>query len=96
MAGVGGMSYGKFITYNVVGGFLWVTLFLFAGFFFGNIPFIKERFHEMVLVIIFVSVIPVIVEFIKHRREKKHAAHVSFGEIEKTFKKEHLKSNPKS
>lgn len=90
VAGVGSMTYSSFIFYNVVGGFLWVTLFLFLGYFFGTIPFIKEHFHELVLVIIVLSVVPVIIEVVKHRKEAKKKEHVTFGEIEKTFHKKHL------
>ncbi len=71
VAGVGIMNYRKFLTYNVVGGFLWITIFLFLGYFFGNIPFIKKNFEYAVLFIILVSVIPMVIEYIKAKREKK-------------------------
>jgi len=70
VAGIGKMNYGKFFSYNVVGGTLWVTLFLFAGYFFGNIPYIKENFTIVIVVIIILSVIPGIYEFVKEKRKK--------------------------
>lgn len=77
VAGVGMMSYGRFITYNVVGGLLWTLLFIFMGYFFGNIPFVKHNFEFVVLGIILVSVLPMVVEFLRtrlHRPETSEAA----------------------
>lgn len=71
VAGVGTMEYGRFISYNVIGGFLWVTLFLFMGNFFGNIPFVKANFELVIIGIILVSVVPMFVEYLKARSEKK-------------------------
>jgi membrane-associated protein len=71
VAGVSKMHYGKFISYNVVGGFMWVTLFLFGGYWFGNIPFVKDNFHYVVVAIILISVIPIILEILKATREKR-------------------------
>ncbi len=65
VAGVANMNYTKFISYNFIGGFLWVTAFLWGGYFLGNIPFIKDNFHYSVVLIVLISVIPVILEFIK-------------------------------
>ncbi|GAB4498217.1 MAG: DedA family protein [Anaerolineales bacterium] len=70
VAGVGAMTYGKFISYNVIGGIAWVVLFLFAGYFFGNIPAVQHNFTLVILGIIFVSVLPAVYEFIKERRRK--------------------------
>lgn len=70
VAGVGQMSYWKFLTYNIVGGFLWVTLLVFAGYFFGNIPIVKENFSAVILIIIFLSILPGIIEYWRHRRQK--------------------------
>jgi len=67
VAGIGAMSYGRFITYNVVGGVLWVALFTFGGYFFGNLKFVQENFSFVVLAIIFISVLPAVVEFFKER-----------------------------
>ncbi len=63
VAGVGAMSYGRFISYNVIGGVVWVTLFTFGGYFFGNLPFVKNNFSIVVLAIILISVLPVLIEF---------------------------------
>lgn len=71
VAGVGRMSYGYFISYNVFGGLVWVPLFTFAGYFFGNIPFIKHNFSLVILAIIIISVIPAVVEAWKARKEGK-------------------------
>ncbi|MBP9817826.1 DedA family protein [Candidatus Shapirobacteria bacterium] len=70
VAGVGEMSYVRFITYNFWGGVLWVSLFTGAGYFFGNIPVIAHNFHYVVLGIVVVSVVPIIMEVVKGRREK--------------------------
>jgi membrane-associated protein len=74
VAGIGKMSYTYFATYNIVGGVTWVFLFTLLGFFFGNIPFVKKNFELVIIVIILVSVVPMIVEWWKHRSEKKSAA----------------------
>ncbi|MGH2570800.1 MAG: DedA family protein [bacterium] len=72
VAGVGGMSYGYFLMYNVVGGVVWVLLFTFAGYFFGNIPFVKKNFEFVILAIILVSILPMVVEWWKARNELKN------------------------
>ena len=71
VAGVSNMHYGNFITYNIVGGFAWVTAFLFGGFLFGNIPFVKENFHYVVVAIVLVSVVPIIMEVWKAKGKGK-------------------------
>lgn len=73
VAGIGKMNYKWFIIYNISGGILWVGLFLFGGYFFGNIPIIKNNFEVSIFVIIFVSILPGIVEYIKHKKEHKKA-----------------------
>jgi membrane-associated protein len=67
VAGVGKMSYPHFISYNVIGGIAWVTLFTWGGYFFGNLPFVKENFSFVVLAIIFISVLPAIIEVMRSR-----------------------------
>ncbi|NMC36670.1 DedA family protein [Candidatus Beckwithbacteria bacterium] len=71
VAGVGKMHYGKFISYNIIGGILWVTLFTFAGFFFGNIPAVKHNFTIVIMVIILISVMPAVYEFLRHKLGSK-------------------------
>lgn len=71
VAGVGKMNYGRFLSFNAIGGFLWVTIFTMAGYFFGNIPFVKQNFHYVVVVIVLVSVVPIVMEMVKGKREVK-------------------------
>jgi membrane-associated protein len=73
VAGMGRMSYGYFFSYNVFGGVTWVLLFTLAGYFFGNIPFIKSNFEFVIIAIILISVLPMLVEAIKARRENRQA-----------------------
>ncbi len=68
VAGISKMSYSQFGKYNMVGGILWVLLFLFAGYFFGQIEFIQKNFSTVVLAIILLSIIPPILEFIEQRK----------------------------
>lgn len=68
VAGVGAMSYGRFISYNIFGGILWVGLFAFGGYFFGNLPLVQNNFSLVVLAIIFLSILPAVFEFLKERR----------------------------
>lgn len=68
VAGVGSMHYATFIFYNVIGGILWVCLFTLLGFFFGNMSFIKENFHYAVFAIIGLSILPMVYEYIQHKR----------------------------
>lgn len=70
VAGIGEMTYGHFITYNVVGGIVWTGLFLFAGYFFGKIPFVEKNFSLVVIAIILISVLPAVVEIIRNRKQK--------------------------
>ncbi len=71
VAGIGRMSYGYFISYNFFGGILWVALFTFAGYFFGNIPFVRDNFEFVIVAIILISVVPIGIEWWKARRKKK-------------------------
>jgi len=67
VAGVGAMSYGKFISYNIFGGLLWVALFTFGGYFFGTLPFVQDNFSLVVLAIIFISVLPAVIQALRER-----------------------------
>ena len=69
VAGVGSMNYSRFLVYNVVGGVLWVGLFIFGGYLFGNIPVVRQNFGLVVIAIIVVSVMPVVIEWVRARRE---------------------------
>lgn len=73
VAGVGSMTYQHFITYNVFGGLLWTGLFIFAGYFFGNIPFVKDNFDLVIIFIIGISLVPMIFEFVRDRLQKRQA-----------------------
>jgi membrane-associated protein len=65
VAGVGTMSYGKFLTYNVVGAIVWVVSLTYAGYALGNVPFVKKNFEVIVLAIIFLSILPAIFEIMR-------------------------------
>src|SRR5690606_11805916 len=71
VAGVGRMNYGIFITYNIVGAILWVVGVTLIGYFLGNIPIVKDNFSKAVLLIIFVSLLPIAFEFMKEKFRKK-------------------------
>jgi membrane-associated protein len=71
VAGVGEMSYKRFMAYNVVGGLGWVAICLVAGYFFGNLPFVQENFSLVTLAIIVVSLLPAVVEVLRERRAAK-------------------------
>jgi len=70
VAGVSRMSYKQFISYDLIGGFCWVTVGTMAGYFFGNIPVVKKNFSFVILAIILVSVMPPFIEYVKHKRKK--------------------------
>ncbi len=69
VAGASRMDYPRFLSFNIIGGVAWITLFLWAGYFFGNIPVIQRNFEYVVIGIIAVSLIPPVLEWLKHRRE---------------------------
>jgi membrane-associated protein len=71
VAGVGSMRYGRFLAYNVVGGFLWTGIFIWLGYFFGNIPFVQRNFELVIVAIILVSVVPMAIEYVRSRTRKE-------------------------
>lgn len=91
VAGIGKMHYTSFLMYNVIGAFIWVTLFTLAGYFFGAIPIIKQNFEIVIIAIVFLSLMPMAIEYFKHKRgphlSKKQLEHASYQEIRKTLDK---------
>lgn len=73
VAGIGRMRYGYFLTYNVVGGIVWTALFIFGGYYFGNIPFVKENFSLVVIAIVLLSISPALYEIIRSKRRERRA-----------------------
>lgn len=73
VAGVGTMDYGKFLFYNVFGAFLWIVLFVGAGYIFGNLPFVRDHFSKVIMAIIVISVLPIVYEVAKGWREARKA-----------------------
>jgi membrane-associated protein len=74
VAGIGEMTYSRFMTFNVTGALLWIGLLLPAGYFFGNLEMVKKNFSLVVLVIIFLSILPAVIEFFRERNRLKRAA----------------------
>ncbi len=73
VAGVGSMSYGVFLAYNVIGGVAWVLICVLSGYFFGNIPVVKRNFSVVILVIIAISMLPLVREAWKSWRARREA-----------------------
>jgi membrane-associated protein len=67
VAGIGSMTYRRFIIYNISGGIAWVVMFVLGGYLFGNIPVVKQNFSLVIFAIIFLSILPGIIEFLRHR-----------------------------
>ena len=68
VAGIGQMSYPRFITYSIVGSIAWMAIFIFGGYFFGNITVVKNNFSLVIIAIIFISILPAIIGYLKERR----------------------------
>ncbi len=94
VAGVGKMHYSSFLVFNIMGAFIWVTSLVFAGYFFGGLTFIKENFEYAIVGIILISLLPMVIEYIKYKSgpslTKKQLDHATYKDVKKTFKKEHL------
>ena len=71
VAGIGRMPYGVFLSFSIIGTTCWISVFVFGGYFFGNIPIVKNNFTAVILGIIFVSIMPGLVEFIRHQYGKR-------------------------
>lgn len=71
LAGVGTMPYRKFATYNILGGFVWVGFFTYGGWWFGNLEFVKKNFGFVIIGIIILSIMPMVIEILKARREAR-------------------------
>lgn len=72
VAGVGAMTYSKFIVYNVVGGIAWVLIFTLLGYFFGNVPFVQHNFEYVIIAIVLISVLPAVWEFIAEKTRARN------------------------
>jgi len=75
VAGIGAMSYGRFILYNVLGGVAWVGLFVYVGYGFGNLPWVKDNFSLVIVAIVLISVMPMVVEYWRSRRTRTGGEH---------------------
>ena len=71
VAGIGSMEYKRFISYNIIGAITWVFSFILAGYFFGNLPVVKRNFHIVIFGVIFVSILPMLVPWIKSKFPKR-------------------------
>ncbi len=74
VAGIGAMRYSRFIGFSILGSFLWMSVFLIGGYFFGNIPMVKRNFTLVILAIIVISVIPMVVEYVRGRTANTKAS----------------------
>lgn len=91
VAGIGSMNYKTFLTYNVAGAFLWVTLLMLAGYFLGSQPIVKNNFETAIFVIIGISLIPIFYEIIKNKMENRtdtNSDKTDYKDIKEIFKKE--------
>ncbi len=66
LAGIGKMNYWRFLNYNLIGGIAWIAIFVFGGYFFGNLPIVKQNFTLVILAIIFISFLPGVIESMRH------------------------------
>ena len=95
VAGVGSMRYPLFFAYNVVGAFVWVTSLTFLGYFFGGLPIVQANFEYVILGIIFVSIVPMVVEILRAwlgGKKEEEVSEVSYQDIQETFEEKDLES----
>lgn len=71
VAGIGKMSYARFLLFSVSGGILWISLLTYAGYFFGEIPIVKRNFSLVIVAVIAISLMPAVIEFLKARRSRR-------------------------
>jgi membrane-associated protein len=71
VAGIGAMSYGRFLLYNIAGGLLWTSIMVLAGYYFGSLPFIKKNFSLVIVTIVLISIMPAVVEYIRARLQAR-------------------------
>jgi membrane-associated protein len=71
VAGVGKMTYWRFASYNVIGGILWISICTVSGYLFGNIPIVKQNFTLVILAIVFLSILPGVVEYWRHKQSAR-------------------------
>lgn len=74
IAGVGSMTYPRFMAYNLIGGFAWIYFFTYTGFLFGNQPFVQKNFKLVIMAIIILSVVPIVLEFFREWRKSRASA----------------------
>lgn len=70
VAGIGKMSYGHFISYNIFGGLTWTALFVFGGYFFGNLEIVQKNFSFVIVAIVLISAVPAVIEVVKSRKKE--------------------------
>jgi len=73
VAGIGKMTYGRFLSYNIFGGLLWVLLFVLGGFYFGNIGIVRRNFSLVIIAIVLISILPGVIEALRHRARSRAA-----------------------
>lgn len=70
VAGIGSMTYWRFISYNILGGIAWIAIFVFGGYYFGNLPVVRDNFSLVIVAIVIISVMPGVIKFMQERTRK--------------------------